>query len=429
VNHIGPYLLNRIRAREGDVEIWEGQDTVTGTPVLIYRPLAEAPPALRIQGILPWQGREEDAWVAGLPFGAVPLGERRDEVTPEELTAWSRRLLAALLEMRALELQHGRIDPERIWVKGEEAWLEGVGLPVPARTADEAALVEALREVAADTWPGWTFHRVLEELAEGGIELRQAAEYLADPKLIADLADEEEPPAASEAPEEMSSGTVRVLQRPASPRAGAPAEDGAVDAASAEDEATGSEAEKEESAPQSTPLFAPEAEEPSPQPPTSRPALKVAEEPEPHEERRPTDPSRVVRIDEVSEPAFEVIEPGGAVTERRQFVRAGLLGLIVLLVAGAVWWAARPKPATGAEGYPVEFRVEPADGRAELVLLGVPEGSGLTVGRVLAIIPGKVYFDVPGVYRIQIRAEGYLPQEKLLTVPPSGRTVTVRLGP
>ncbi len=422
MNHIGRYLLNRIRAREGGVEIWEGQDTVTGTPVLVYRPLEEDAPALRIQGILTWQGREEDAWVAELPFGAVPLEERRGGVTPEELTAWSRRLLAALLEMRALELQHGRIDPERVWVKGEGAWLEGVGLPVPAHTVDEAALVETLREVAGDTWPGWTFHRVMEELAEGRVELRQAAEFLADPKLIAGYADGEEPPAVPEALVEPPAGRVRVLKRPAAARQGAPADaEDAGEAPAADD--------GEESASRPTPLTAPDAETTPPRSPASRSALEVAEDSGPRTERRPGGASRVVRIEDVSEPAFEVIEPAGATMERRWLLRAGMLGLIALLIGGAVWWTMRPGTTTGAEGYLVEFRVDPPEGRAELVLLGAPEGSRLVTGRVMAAIPGKVRFDVPGVYRIQIRAEGYLPQEKLLTVPPSARAVTVRLGP
>ena len=62
------------------------------------------------------------------------------------------------------------------------------------------------------------------------------------------------------------------------------------------------------------------------------------------------------------------------------------------------------------------------------MLLEAPEGSQLVSDRVLAVIPGKVYFDVPGVYRIQLRADGYLPQEKLLAIPPKSRVITVRLS-
>lgn len=427
MNHIGPYLLNRIRAREGAIEIWEGQDTVTGSPVLVYRPLEGSPPAFRIQGTLPWQGREEDAWIAELPFGAVPLARQRGEVTPHELTAWTRRLLGALLEMKALGVEHGRLDPERLWVKGDEVWIEGAGLPVQAQTPDEAALVAALREVAGDTWLGWPFHRVMEQLAEGAVDLREAAEYLADPRSLAELeivgADETAPPAAEpEAPELPTTGTVRVLGRPegrtSEPEAAAP------DAPE--------EPEPPEEAGAAAPLFPPEPEPAPPDPAAAPPGPPPPSEPpeRPHAEPRPTDPSRVVRIDEVSEPAFEVIEPGAqAAPDRRWWWRGGALVVLLVAALALVWWSGRSGGPAGQEGYVVEFRVDPPEGRAELVLLDAPEASRLVRGRVLAIIPGKVYFDAPGVYRIQIRAEGFLPQEKLLDVPPSARSVTVRLGP
>ncbi|WP_457631883.1 hypothetical protein [Oceanithermus desulfurans] len=427
MNHIGPYLLNRIRAREGAIEIWEGQDTVTGTPVLVYRPLEGAAPSFRIQGTLNWQGREDDAWIAELPFGAVPLARLRGEVSPHELTAWTRRLLGALLEMKALGLEHGRLDTERLWVKGDEVWIEGVGLPVPARAADEAALVEALREAAGDTWPGWPFHRVMERLAEGAVDLREAAEYLADPRSLSELealAEDADGPAAAPPPEPPATGTVRVLGRPENPPA--PEEE-----APPSEPAPPPEPEVPEPPPQKAPLFPPEPDRAPPPPPEAAASADGEAEGPVHVEARPTDPSRVVRIDEVSEPAFEVIEPRGAASggDRRWLLRGGALVLVVLLALAVVWWKGRTPAPGAAEGYAVEFRVEPPEGRAELVLLDAPEASQLVRGRVLAIIPGKVYFDVPGVYRIQIRAEGYLPQEKLLNVPPSTGSVTVRLGP
>ena len=145
-----------------------------------------------------------------------------------------------------------------------------------------------------------------------------------------------------------------------------------------------------------------------------------------------TPPARnVVRIEEVTEPAFEVIEPGGAPAGNGRKAPVWVWALVVVaLVALVAVWRYPRGGGTGAEsGYVVDFAVEPPGGKAELVLMDAPEGSQLAEGQVLAVIPGKVYFDVPGVYRIQIRAEGYLPQEKLLDVPPSTRSVTVRLGP
>ena len=474
MNHLGPYLLDRLRAKEDNLEIWEAQDAVTGTPVLIYRPLSGAPPSWSLQGVLPWLPCEHDAWVAELPFGALTIADRPGVATPGELTAWSRRLLATLLEMRALDLQHGRIGPERIWVKGDAVWLEGLGLPVAPRVPDEAAVVEALRVAAGDTWEGWPFHTVLERLAEGRLSLREAAERLAEspPLDEPELEDEllENGPVAPPAPEEPEaeeppaptgedlledSGTVRVLgRRPASPP-GEPAtapEEGSASpppqeteqtdkAPESADPATLQETEAEETAAEPTPPPPaepePAAENTQPQPvELFPPEGEAAEEPpgdgEPLEEPAREESDRpVVRIDEVAEPSFEVIEPGGGPAGRANPLRwAGLLAT-ALALALLLWLYLRPagNVVERDEGYMVDFVVEPQGGKAELVLIDAPEGSQLAEGRVLAVIPGKVYFVVPGVYRIQIRAEGYLPQEKLLDVPPNTRSVTVRLGP
>lgn len=407
---MGPYLLDRLRAREGEIEIWDAQDAVTGTPVLIYKPLTGTPPFGSFQGVLPWLPCEHEAWVAELPFGAVPLTERAGRASPAELTGWARRLLATLLEMRALGIQHGRITPERVWVKGDSAWLEGLGLPVEPRLADEAAVVEALRAAAGDSWPGWPFHAVLDQLADGRLSLREAAEQLAEPRsaadleALSDLLEEDAPPGGEEAVSE-DSGTVRVIGRKPAAEPAVPPEPEAPD------------------------------EEPPP-PPPPEPAPEPEPEPEPQAPVPPPEPAtpparNVVRIEEVTEPAFEVIEPGGAPAGNGRKAPVWVWALVVVaLVALVAVWRYPRGGGTGAEsGYVVDFAVEPPGGKAELVLMDAPEGSQLAEGQVLAVIPGKVYFDVPGVYRIQIRAEGYLPQEKLLDVPPSTRSVTVRLGP
>ncbi len=405
MNHLGPYLLDRLRAREGEIEIWDAQDAVTGTPVLIYKPLTGAPLFGSLQGVLPWLPCEQEAWVAELPFGAVPLADRVGRASPAELTGWARRLLATLLEMRALGVQHGRISPERIWVKGTSAWLEGLGLPVEARLADEVAVVEALRAAAGDSWPGWPFHAVLDQLADGRLSLREAAEQLAEPRSVADLEAfsgllEDDEPADGEEPVSEDSGTVRVIGRK----------------------------------PATEPVASPEPEAPKEEPPPPPPPPEP--EPEPEAPAPPPEPDgapparNVVRIEEVTEPAFEVIEPGGASVGRGRKVPVWVwaLAAVALVVLVAVWRYPQ-NTASSTQGYVVDFAVEPPGGKAELVLMDAPEGSQLAEGQVLAVIPGKVYFDVSGVYRIQIRAEGYLPQEKLLDVPPSTRSVTVRLGP
>jgi len=452
VDYIGPYLLDSLRATEGAIEIWNAQDAVTGVPALVYKPVIAELPRWRIEGVLPWTSRVADAWVAELPFGARPLSERSGGATAGELTAWARRMLATLLEMRALELSHGRISPGRLWAKGEEIWLEGLGLPVPAREPDEVALVAALKEAAGDSWQGWPYHKVMERLAEGGLSLREAAEMLAEPVALDD--DEEDVLPAepdSGALEPPPVGTVRVLgrgearpkpqpaepageerqveERPAEPSQpeSAVSQPGLLDPGPLLDEGVGAvrpavgreSGQPEEIAAATRPDIAEEA--------GSEEAEEI--EPAPPKEARATRERPVVRIDEVSEPAFEVIEPQSTVGRRAPY-RLVIVGLTLLLLVFAFVWYGRHKEATpaAAEGYAVEFRLEPAGEHAELVLLEAPEGSKLVPNRVLAVIPGKVYFDVPGVYRIQLRADGYLPQEKSLVIPPSSRVITVRLS-
>jgi hypothetical protein len=173
-------------------------------------------------------------------------------------------------------------------------------------------------------------------------------------------------------------------------------------------------------------------EEAAPTPPAEKPTAFAtdADKETASAPARVTSERPVVRIDEVSEPAFEVVEPesrGGG----RQPLRLLLAGVTIVLLAalGFLWHGRQSGPVSGgSEGYAVEFRLEPRGEHAELVLLEAPEGSQLIADRVLAVIPGKVYFDVPGVYRIQLRASGFLPQEKLLTIPPGNRVITVQLN-
>ena len=470
MNHIGPYLLDSTRATEDQIEIWLAQDAVTGVPALVYKPVLAELPKWRIEGVLPWTARVADAWVAELPFGAVPLSGRSGVATAAELTAWARRLLVALLEMRALGLYHGRISPEHIWVKGEQAWLEGLGLPVEAKEPDEAALTAALRAAAGDSWRGWPFHNVMESLAAGRISLREAAEQLVEPRSAAEVESilEGEPSGEGQSPlEPPPTGTVRVIGR-GEPRP-RPLQEDAAGAADGLDDAARAASERENarqsfdredfSAPAATDESGRGGTDDQGGPPDTKPRVASPLGPSPKKRvrvRRPTrsassppSPSApesppapqagsratserpVVRIDEPIEPAFEVIEPGGGASPR-SLLRYGLLALTVLLLVFAAVWYARSGGsggrATTNAGYAVEFRLEPPDAHAELVLLEAPEGSQLVSDRVLAVIPGKVYFDVPGVYRIQLRADGYLPQEKLLAIPPKSRVITVRLS-
>jgi len=275
VDYIGPYLLDTLRASEGAIEIWNAQDAVTGVPALVYKPVIAELPRWRIEGVLPWTSRIADAWVAELPFGAKPLSEQNQGATVAELTSWARRLLATLLEMQALDLQHGRISGERLWVKGEEIWLEGLGLPVPATSPDEVALVAALKEAAGDSWPGWPYHQVLEKLADGDLSLREAAEMLAEPMSLVELESTPSQPETSDEPgslEPPPTGTVRVVGKGARPKAEKePAEP-------AEPKAETPPTPKEEAPPAAKDETSPAEPPPTPEPP--RP-YQLDEEPAP----------------------------------------------------------------------------------------------------------------------------------------------------
>ena len=463
MNHIGPYLLESIRAKEDAIEVWNAQDSITGVPVLIFKPLTGDLPRWRIEGVLMWTQRVADAWVAELPFGAKPLAELEQAASPRELTAWARRMLAVLLEMEAMGLEHGRIDPQFIWAKGEKAWLAGLGLPPSGGRPDAVALAGVLKGAAGDSWPGWSYHGVIEALASGNLSLREAAERLA-----------EKPPSGEEkngdeyqiSAAEFETGTVRIIaaKNPPSARREATAEsrqkalfedqpetstdtaDGAnvtiVEraASSSAKEPGGGEAENQNGAGSQDPLLredekqppqAPEQKEAEKDGPKSRELPVVTSEPgkEPRSESRGVKGRVVVQISDSDEPAFEVIEPKRAYSSRN-VLRVAVLALLVLMLGMAYFWSVSRRAGNSAvaEAYPLQFRVEPKDAHAEVVLLEAPKESRLSTGKVLAIIPGTVYFDAPGVYRIQIRASEYTPQEKLLVIPPEKRVIVVRIG-
>ncbi len=412
---LGPYLLKRVRFQEGTITVHEGQDVLTGAPVLVYRPVEGPLPKIQLDGILPWKEAMDNAWVAELPFGAVPAERYRNEADLERLLGWARRLLATLLEAHTLGFTHGRLGVERLWVKGPNIWIEGLGVPAAHQTPDEVGVVEALKALAGESWMAWAYAPVLEAFAAGNLSLREVAEAFAEPKALEEIAALVGAPGVQPKREEA----------PAPPADREPA----------------AETPGEVAAPEPNPAPPPAAEPAPPEPPTEpeaepvgsgsgeRPVIRV-EDGEAYREvpvERATPPAgRVIRIEESAEPAFDVLEPPKPTLGR--WVRGVVLGLVFLGVVAAGWFWFRPaQPPEARGGYVVWFNLEPQGHEAVLELVEPPPGSSLAPGGVIAEIPGPVSFDVPGAYRLRIQAAGYRPKEILLSVPPEGRGVTVRL--
>ncbi len=136
-----------------------------------------------------------------------------------------------------------------------------------------------------------------------------------------------------------------------------------------------------------------------------------------------TTPPRRIRIEERTEPPFEVVEPPA----RQRLRWLWLLPLVLLLGGLGLWWRGRAPDPARPTLYPVEFRLEPPGPRASVAVLEAPEGSQMPVGVELAEVPGVVVFDRPGVYRIRVRVPGRVPVESLIEVPsPGGVSIHLR---
>ncbi len=369
VRHLGAYLIKGKLREEGGIRVYEALDPVTGGTVLLIRPLDGMPPRLDLPRVLPYELPVEDAWRVELPFGVVNASSYRGDADPSRLLAWARRLLATFAELESRGLVHGKLDLRDLWVRGEAVWVSGVGVPWPDPEPDAVRLVAILKQLAGDRWAGWPYAGVLEELAGGQIGYGEALTRLQEPEAVAEV------PGSSVSKASEPSPTVRVkgVRKP----------DG-LDGDSSADSDDGTRI--------SPP---PEAEE----------------------------PPEVVRIEEPSDPSFEVVAPPEP-TGRRWVLRLALLGLLVVLlfVLGVLFWSRR------TPGYvqEVAFIVEPAGARAELVLLAAPEGSRLVRG-FRTSVPGSLRFDRAGVYTFEVVSPGYRPKTLALDIPIQGGRVVVRL--
>lgn len=429
---LGPYLLRRPLGLAGDIttknghplDVFEAQDARTGIPVLVYRPVQAALPGVRVEGSLPWlealtlEDGSGTAWIAELPLGAVPANRYLGSAPAQRLRDWVLALAETLDRAKAAHLEHGAITPERIWVKGSKAWLEGLGLPTRPLRPDREGLLESIRALAGEDWGGLPWKGALEAWAEGKLTTAQLREQL-------EVAVQTVPPSRSGPKVREISGSLFIEpQQAAFPTLPSPSPEGAT----AETESPAPLKEPEEG--EGLEAAAPEVEQPSP--PKSKASLKVeiTEEtpaPEPAPMRQPNPPKKV-RIDDPLEPPFPVIDPGRS---RRGVVPGWLRAAVVLLLlAGIGFLAYQYWPRSSSvthQGFTVAFRVEPAGQSARVELLEAPEGSTMLVGTVIAEVPGPVFFDKAGVYRLRIRADGREPSELLLEVPaPNGVNIRLR---
>ncbi|MCS7069524.1 MAG: hypothetical protein NZN28_12975 [Meiothermus sp.] len=370
MERLGHYLLRGRISLPGEsaTEVYEGQDIRTGIEVLAFKPLEGEPPRLSIPHALSWIDREEDAWIAEIPVGAVQTSWLAGRVEVARLVQWVKQLLGVLKQAQDHDIPVGHIIPELIWARGSRVWLGGVGVANPQQKWDFAGLLNTVRVIAGDAYPALPWREALENYVTGQLEYAALMEQL-------------EAAAVTLPPVSVASPVV------------------------------------------ATPS------EPAPEPPPSRPAtsksLKVQVS-EPAAPRPMPSPPRRIRIEERLEPPFEVIEPAPA--SRRAFLWWLLLIPSVLLVGGMGLWLRSRVPSSGSTSvYPVEFRLQPSGPTASIVVLEIPEGSKMPLNTEIARLPGRVDFDKPGIYRIRVRVQGRAPVESLIEVPnPGGVTISLR---
>ncbi|GEM81840.1 MAG: hypothetical protein KatS3mg074_007 [Meiothermus sp.] len=367
---LGHYLLRGRIALPGGgaTEVYEGQDIRTGIEVLAFKPLLEEPPKLSIPHTLSWIDREEDAWIAEIPVGAVQTSWLAGRVEVARLVQWVKQLLGVLKQAQENDIPVGYIIPELVWARGSRVWLGGVGVANPEQKWDFAGLLNTVRVIAGDSYPALPWREALENYVTGQLDYAALIEQLEAAALVL-------PPVSVATP---------ALPIPTEP-----------------------------------------APEPIPAKPVASKSLKV-QVTEPTVPLPTTTPPRRIRIEDRLEPPFEVLEPPPA--SRRTLILWLLIIPLMLLAGGIGLWLRSRAPSTGQTAvYPVEFRLQPPGPSASVVILEIPEGSKMPLNVEVAQLPGKVEFDQPGIYRIRVRVQGRAPVESLIEVPnPGGVTISLR---
>jgi hypothetical protein len=375
MENLGHYLLREpiLSGSSGDLAILEGQDVRTGVTVLVFRPLAGPLPKPNLTSVVPWIDHQDDAWIAGVPMGAVQTSLLAGRVELSRVTQWTRQLVELVHQAQEQKISIGYILPELIWARGSRVWLAGVGVPAEAHIWDFAGLLTSVKRMAGDGYAALPWREALEGFCQSSVGY-----------------------------EELKGKLEAVPVEPIS----------------------------------STSIPTIPIQETNPPPAETKPngtskTLKVLEgQPKGEEPRVQTPPPRRVKVSEPVVPSPP--SPVYSSVPRRNPWPWLILVLVLAGLAGGGYWLItnRPQPnlsVTQPTEYPVEFRINPSTANANILILEVPTGSKMPTNTVVLSLPGQIVFDRPGVYRIRIRVMGRAPIEQLITVPgPGSYTINLR---
>ncbi|MEJ5336332.1 MAG: hypothetical protein WHT26_03415 [Thermus sp.] len=155
---LGTHWLRRIIARIPPLTVYEGQDTRTGTPVMVLKG-AEGRP-LEGPALLPFLEALEDAWVLEWPLGAVPLSHYLGVADLERLAVWVRAMAQALKDLEAQGVAYAP-RAELCLVKGRRVWLAGAGLKALEGDGRQA-LLELAKALAGGRFEEFPLREALE---------------------------------------------------------------------------------------------------------------------------------------------------------------------------------------------------------------------------------------------------------------------------
>lgn len=369
---LGHYLLrDRIALPgTGSVELFEGQDVRTGISTLIFRGCDGPYPVLSLAGALPWIDKEDNAWIAEIPVGAVQSSWLAGRVEMTRLLLWTKQLIETLHQAQQADIPVGYILPEVIWARGRKVWLGGIGVESEAQRWDFGGLLHSLKVIAGELYPAMPWREALEGFVSGEVDYEHILQALNDAETHLE-------------PLPVSSTQIQTIPTP-----------------SLVPETTPS---------QSKPLNVEVGE------------LAIVKP-------TPSAPPRRIQLDSGTEPPFEVLSPNGASSRRSAVFWLLLIPLILLAVGGYLFVRSRPKNVVASPNvFPVEFRTQPIGSAAEIVLLETPVGSTMALNSPIAKVPGTINFDKEGTYRIQVRVQGRSPKESLIVVPnPNGVNISLR---
>lgn len=395
MNRTRRYSRSGAASRDGDVDVFGALDPVTGLPVRIYRFAGEprlAPgqvehpclPRLLESGLDDEGGFVVTELLSGVRDLATQPGGLDD--------ATAAAAFDALAHAHAQGVAHGDLQARRVLRRGDDVWLEGVGVPWRdgATAADDVrALAGALLALPGHALSG-----------AGAAALRAALEDDdAGSAAIARALDQ-----AAHAP---SSRSPVGAQRPSDDPSEAPAPPHDAAPAPLPDAPPHVAADTHADTPADTPAIpaAPQTTPAAPTAPTAATPVRFSKTPPPGVEYRSGD---TPLGDARAAPA----RPSASQSTQRQrrrlwLVAALLVGAVTLAVVTAV--ARRPVPPPAVASGPVtsivvDVRIEPASlPPASLVIVASPPGSRLSAGTALGSVPRRVVFDAEGTWQIEAR--------------------------